>query len=285
MSNVIILFCFVALFYHHSANERYLSYLYIAFSTKCALNGLACLQSSPVKKSTAKLWCFVENLEKFLEDIELPEYGVKEKRFFKKIRVWLYLFTMFTLLNTFALCFVTFGFREVPELNKELHNMTIIISRPFPPAVAIGVTDIILVLFCFAAWFLPAALCGILSQCLTYCFDEMYRYFEKRKSECPLKSNTLCIQKCIRETRLKYLQLSKLVQGLDGMMKYLYLFSYLLDIINICLTMHLVVINYHNWLPRVIIIIWFIPPLFTLFALSYYSSQIIEKVSFCYVPS
>lgn len=218
MSNVIILFCFVALFYHHSADERYLSYLYIAFSTKCALNGLACLQLSPVKKSTAKLWCFVENLEKFLEDIELPEYGVKEKRFFKKIRVWLYLFIMFTLLNTFALCFVTFGFREVPELNKELHNMTIIISRPFPPAVAIGVTDIILVLFCFAAWFLPAALCGILSQCLTYCFDE-------------------------------------------------------------------IIINYHNWLPRVIIIIWVIPPLFTLFALSYYSSQIIEKVSFCYVPS
>ena len=273
------LLLFIALFYHSSTDEYYLSYLVIVFNIKCALNGLSCLHLSPLKKCRSKLWSFIEDLEKFLEDVKLSGCEKKEHKFKRKIRVWVYIFAIFGVLNTFVQCFNLFGFRTNSEFSQELHNMTVIIARPFPSTVAVSVIDIILFIFGFAAWFLPAALCGILSQCLSYCFDELYRYLKRKRKECPLKFQTVCLQSFIRGIRLKYLRLSDIAHDLDKMVKYLYLFSYLFDIVMICLILRIAIINFNDWISRAMILVWCIPPLFTLLALSYYSSEIIEKVN------
>ena len=120
----------MVLFYHSSTDEHYLSYLVIAFNIKCALNGLGCLHLSSLKKCRSKLWSFIENLEKFLEDVKLSGRGKKEYKFKRKIRVWAYIFVLFGVLNTFVQCFNLFGFRTNSEFSQELHNMTVILARP-----------------------------------------------------------------------------------------------------------------------------------------------------------
>jgi len=257
------------------SDSFYVITLHIVFYLKCAGQSFACLRLCSTSNSR-HLWSFIEELEVFLVDIKLTNCQMIEKKFKQKLRLWLYVFIFLGVANTGGQIFI-FVFSNSNEYTRLL-NLTTIIVRPLSTNVEYRIGITLVNTICFAAFFLPTSLCGVLSQSMTYSYEELYRFIRhKKENGCQSSNRSVCMRSYISYVRLKYVKLSNMVKRLDDMVQHIYLVSFPLDIVLICLNLRVILFEFDDLPSRLYLAFWLIPPLFTLIALSHYSSQIVER--------
>ena len=156
--------------------------------------------------------------------------------------------------------------------NDNANLMTLVASRPLPDTIPVKVAYVIMFLLASGAWLLPIMLCAILTQSLSYIFDEYYRYVKN-------SDNTNCCRRFVHRMRTKFVDLTTLCGDADDMLSFLCMCSYLTDIVAICLLMRIIVFTITDPFARVVMVIWVLIPLFTLLVMSHHTSSLAEKVN------
>ena len=247
-------------------NGYNMSAILVVYFSKCYLQSFACLKLSPTA-SKSLLWNFIKRMENFLKTIKIYECRIAERKYTQNVRRWLYFFIALLIIIVGGDIITSFmNSEEIEELVKTR-------ALPFTKSKAYLVIKCMLDVICIAACILPPALCAVLSRSLIYIFDEFYRYLKYRKNE-----GSLCLKTYIKEIREKYVTLSAMCCDLDNMLAYIFVCSYLTDILWICLLLRGVVIAYTTLWARLYLCTGFIPPISTLLMLSHFSSKLIDKV-------
>ena len=86
-------------------------------------------------------------------------------------------------------------------------------------------------------------------------------------------------RKFVRATRKRFLRLTELCGDFDDMMSVLLMFSYLLDIVMICLVLRMVAFAFTDMTSRLVTSTWLVLPVTSLFIFSCKASQLYDIVS------
>jgi len=214
------------------------------------------------------LWKFINRLNTFLTDIKTSDELKKhEYRFTSLIYIAYGVCTIFVV--GFA---VTIIVVEIISPEGELID-TMKKSSPFEDMSVLRFIYVYLQLIMLAAWVTPISLCMVLTASLIYAFEEFYRYLDTTK-------NNVCRRFFLYDTRKKFLRLTELCGDFDDMMSLLLMFSFLLDIIMVCLLLRMVAFAYDDPISKILAVIWTLLPFFSLMLLANKASQLYDTVSF-----
>ncbi|XP_057293672.1 uncharacterized protein LOC130622249 isoform X1 [Hydractinia symbiolongicarpus] len=253
-----------ALFYQSNKDGYYTAAIFIIYYFKCTVQIYACLKISPCSQ-TCVLWTFIDRVQTFLDDIKLCHCRKVENNFRSKLKRWLYAFVGIFFTCVAANVFVLFY--PLKELDMVLSKLV----SPLPDTFGVYAARTVFEVFVLATWFLPVALCGVLTQSISYIFEEFFRYLKHRKM------NGLCLRTYIKEIREKYVAMTTMCSDLDDMLSYIFMISYLTDIVLVCLELRMCVVSVGSLVSRFLVLFWCVPSLFSLVTLSYYSSRLVEK--------
>ena len=208
-----------------------MSGMMIVFYLKCFCQAAACLKLSPCRNSCL-LWSFITRMETFVNCIKLSECRNAEHRFKRKVHRWFYVSVIIAVFNITITILTTIV--TVPDITK-------VIAKPFSATTSVVISKHILNIFATGAWLLPTALCGVLTQSLSYLFDEFYRYLDTRIQ------GGLSLKNYIEEIRERYVTLTAMCSDLDEMLANIIACSYLTDITLVCLILrNTIVFIYRN---------------------------------------
>ncbi|XP_066924681.1 uncharacterized protein [Clytia hemisphaerica] len=248
-------------FLGETMNDYYMLSILIIYSLK------GVIQANVIHYVSRKcvLWKFIRNLNEFLTDIKVSD-NVKEheKRFRNKTFLG-FLISSLIILAFSSTIIAMIVHPSTGELSQTLRlapfvNQTNLIYR-----YAKTVTDIMML----TAWVAPITLCLILINSLTYTFEEFYRYLDTTKEN-------VCRRFFLYDTRKKFLRLTELCGDFDDMMSFLLMFSYLLDIVMICLLLRMVAFSYTEMVSRLVTSAWLMLPIMSLMILSNKASELYD---------
>ncbi|XP_057313837.1 uncharacterized protein LOC130655147 [Hydractinia symbiolongicarpus] len=216
-------------------------------------------------KKEHNLFSLIKRIEAFLNDIKAKGCKKEERCFKFKMIIWLFVFVatlfLFTGVNVVLIFY--------PIASLEVIMEAILAPIPYTPTAMLVST--VVSLWGNAAWFLPVAVCNVLTQALSYIFSEFYRNLKRQKQE------GVNLRSKIKEIREKYVALTTMCSDLDDMVSWIFMVSYLTDIVTICFMLRTAVIDVSDIYGRLVILFWIIPSGFSLITLSHYSSNLADK--------
>lgn len=255
----------LALFKGFDKDELYIFLAITAYNLKCVVQRISCLFMTCAKKEH-NLFSLIKRMQTFLNDIKDAKGCKKEERCFKfKMTMWLLVF--------FAVLFSITGV-NIALVFQPITSLEIVMKAtlaPIPYTQTAMFVSTVVSLWGNASWLLPVAVCNVLTQALSYIFSEFYRNLKRQKQEgVNLRSN-------IKDIRGKYVALTTMCSDLDDMLSWIFMVSYLTDIVVICLMLRTAVIDVSDIYGRLIILFWMFPSVFSLITLSHYSSNLADK--------
>ena len=128
-------------------------------------------------------------------------------------------------------------------------------------------------IFLLTAWIMPAALCVVMINSITYTFQEFYRYVDILKQR-----KDICRKRVLRDIRQKYLRLTEMSAKFDDISSLMLMFSYFIDIVMVCFLMRLVVFSFTELESRLMCGAWLCLPVFSLITLSRRASALFDEV-------
>ncbi|XP_057313429.1 uncharacterized protein LOC130654810 [Hydractinia symbiolongicarpus] len=252
-----------AMFFGRNKEDYFAIFVFIVCYLKCIGNLIACMRISPCSKST-QLYQFVDELQEFLDSIKLNQCRRQENNFKAKLQIWLLIFILIFFTSVGVNIFVML----YPIVNPDKEIGPVIL--PFPRTLPTCVAKILLDTLEYGVRLFPVALCGILTQSLSYVFSEFYRYLKVKERD------GLCLRSYIKEIREKYVAMTTMCTQLDDLIALLMLVSYLTDIILVCLMLRICVFAVSG-IARVVVLCWTLPCVFSLLSISFYASQLVDK--------
>lgn len=262
---LIIAIFILALFYEEEKNGYYFAAVLIVYNIKCTFQIYACLKLAS-RSTSHKLLTYTNELEAFLTKVKLQEYRKQANHFKHGMRRWLFFLLLIMLLELGTVVF--FGLYPIKSLEYILSQFV----RPLPDTMLNKSLILLQSSLSVGIWILPVALCNVLIQSLSYVFSEFYRHLQHKEK------TKLCLRTYIKDVREKYVTMSTICSNLDDMLSWLFMTSYLTDIVIICLLLRVMVINVEDVYSRLVLVSWLIPCVMSLVCLSHYSSRLVDKV-------
>ena len=211
------------------------------------------------------LWNFISQLEAFVAEIVThPDCEKVEKHLLKKSYFFLAKI-IFSILIYSAGFTVSGYFWGNNVIYKSLDHQ-------FLPAYS----KIILSVMIMNSWLLPMSLCIALGDALVNTFKAFYHYLSFLQQTSVAEG--LCCKTFVRHIRKSYITLTRLCDDFDGMFSLMLMFSYLIDLILVCLQLRLIMFTYTDMTSRLILCLVMFLPVVSLLLLSATSSQLYEEV-------
>jgi len=212
------------------------------------------------------LWKFISQLECFIVEIVTPtdlESKKMEDRLLRKSYWFLgkIIFVIVFYGGSFVVCSL---FWSDNVIYKSL-------AQPYLPTLA----KIILSILSMVSWLLPIGLCIALGNALINTFKAFYQYlsFIQQTSI----NQRICCKTFVKHIRKSYITLTRLCEDFDDMFSLMLMFSYLIDLVLVCLEL-LILLTYTDVVSRLIICLMMLLPVVSLLLLSATTSRLYEAV-------